>query len=124
MKNNILATVALIIAVIALAVSLIPVSTSVTGGAVTFRTTTNVTGNMTFGEPEWQCFAQECVRFVTGQEWVNQNCVLNETGDFNCAVIVNNQPIVVPLSAINVNTVSSCAETICTLEILTRAVNQ
>lgn len=125
MKSLNVSILALVIAIIALAVSF---SASLTGQVIStnnidFPTTTPIDNTMEFGEPEWQCFAQECKRFISGQEWVNQNCELNATGEFNCAVVINNQAVVVPLTAINVNTVTSCAETICTLEILTRAVN-
>jgi hypothetical protein len=128
MTTNTFAIVALVVSVIALVVSAVSSigffgGSSLTG-AVTYKSTTPLPGNATIGEPEWQCFAQECTRYITGQEWVNQNCQLNETGQFNCAVMINSQPYIVPLSLINVSSVKSCAETTCTLEILTRPVTQ
>ena len=125
MNNTNLSAIAIVLAIISLAISF--TFPSLTGQLLKadFPTTTPVFNSTTFGEPEWQCFAQECIRFIAGQEWVNQNCRLNETSnEFDCFVVINNQAVVVPLSAINISSVRSCAETVCTLEILTRNVSQ
>ena len=72
---------------------------------------------------EWACVRSECVRWVEGEEWVKHFCYQNETSkEMFCNVILNDQPLIVPLSMINISSVRSCAETRCVQEVLTRRV--
>ena len=98
---------ALFIAIIALAIAVVSLPLSMTGNTV------NTAG-------EWQCIAQQCSRWATGQEWVNRNCELNETGQFNCLLVINDQQVMLPLSIINVSAVRSCSEWECTMEVWSR----
>ena len=71
-------------------------------------------------DSEWVCIAQECSEFVSGSEWVKQNC--NPEGANNemiCRFQYEGAGFVTPLSGIeNVSNMVSCKEYTCSSKVL------
>lgn len=70
----------------------------------------------------WQCSNVACSRMMTSQEWVAQNCAVQDN-QVVCALDVNGQTAVVPLDQLNLTNLQACAEYKCVLESKVRTVD-
>ena len=61
-------------------------------------------------DSEWVCLAQECVDFVTGDEWVKENCRPDENNEMVCSFFVPsvNQDVTMSMRNINISNMVSC----------------
>jgi len=75
-------------------------------------------------EGEWRCSQIVCSRFMTQDEWVKNFCFLNESaGEMYCNVLINNVPYTVPLSMLNLSSITQCSEYKCIEEVRVRKAN-
>ena len=68
---------------------------------------------------EWACIAQQCLEYASGEEWVNQNCVISN-GEPICKFTYNNQDYELPLNQIESDKMVSCKKSECAVEVYVR----
>ncbi len=84
------------------------------------------------GDGEWLCFQPDttnCVSYMSGDQWRNENCGMNSTGDVNCDIIYNGQALEIPLSQLNQlgffgSDDKVCEEYACAVEVWSRVPRQ
>jgi len=70
-------------------------------------------------EENWQCFNVQCSKFLTPEEWIDQNCFLVE-GKQQCRVNVQGVDQLIPLEAIDTSKINVCLEFKCMQEVKVR----
>ena len=71
----------------------------------------------------WVCSQVVCEEYMSQQEWINRYCSLNESNEFNCNVLINGQQAVVPLKWLNVSSIQECKKYRCIQEMVVRNAN-
>ena len=66
---------------------------------------------------EWTCVAQECSEYITGNDWVKQNCNI-EGNEMICKFQYEGQDFRIPLSEVNVSNMISCKNYECSSSVL------
>jgi len=74
-----------------------------------------------FNRGEWLCISNECTKYVTGDEWVAENCNQGADSEMICEFTLDGQPFSVPLKGIaNTSNMESCVELTCVKEVYVR----
>ncbi|GAI35759.1 unnamed protein product [marine sediment metagenome] len=66
---------------------------------------------------EWVCIAEECEEFLTGDDWVKQNCAL-QGNEMVCEFQYEGTNFRVPLSGVNISNMVSCGRYECASKVL------
>lgn len=66
---------------------------------------------------EWVCIAQECSEYATGDDWVKQNCKLQDN-EMICEFQYEGEFFRVPLSGVNISRMVSCKQYECSSKVL------
>jgi hypothetical protein len=81
------------------------------------------------GTAKWECFAQTCSEYATGDQWVKQNCQLDSNNKMICDFYLytqtdlQKQRFVIPLDSLNVSQMVSCKTYTCSSYVLVKQLN-
>lgn len=70
----------------------------------------------------WQCNVVNCTRFMTPQEWVDQNCFLSQN-ETVCKINYQGTNTLLPLNQIDLKNLNQCLNYVCIQEVKVRSVN-
>ena len=73
----------------------------------------------TYGYEE-VCIAQRCTEWAYGNDWIKDNCQLENNQYSFCNIVMNGQSYKVPLEEINISQARSCRESECFTQIMVR----
>ena len=75
-----------------------------------------------FNNGEWTCIAQKCTKYVTGDEWVKENCKpVGANYEMICEFTYQGEAFSVPLKGItDISNMESCVEYTCDSEVYIR----
>ena len=79
---------------------------------------------MTYGG-EWFCLGKTCSKWTeTPDEWITDNCRPegNPPTDMMCNVLLEDKPVRVPLSVLNITNARSCREYKCKVKVFIKGV--
>ncbi len=82
----------------------------------------SVAGIYTFikiNEGKWVCIAQECSLYLEGDDWVKQNCKL-DNNEMICEFQYEGQKFRIPLNGVNVSDMIRCGGYTCVSEVFIR----
>ena len=64
------------------------------------------------------CIAQECTEWAYGDDWVKDNCHLNNESKYDyCPMTIDGNDYNVALHSINISQMKSCRKTVCAVNI-------
>jgi hypothetical protein len=66
---------------------------------------------------EWKCIAEQCVEYLSGDDWVDRYCKVRE-GKVLCEITYQGQQIELPIENIEVDKIKECSKYKCVSEVL------
>ena len=68
-------------------------------------------------DTEWKCIAEQCSRYVSGDEWADNFCKF-ENGEQICSITYQEQEIKLPIGQIDIKNMKECIEYKCVSRVL------